>query len=972
MGISQANELNFDQLTIKDGLAHNSVLSLLEDQYGYIWIGTQNGLNKYDGVDFSLYKSQTDKTQADYFEGKHIVSLFEDKQRNLWVGTANNGVNVKWNDKDGFENISLDTLVGVASGAEITSINEDDNSNIWITTLGKGVLKYQPNLKKITQYTQKNSGLSNDYAFDMELVKGQVWIATAGRGLNVLQDDKFSLVFDDMPNSPAMDGFRKKLLLNGDLLYVASEGTGLYEINLQTEQSKHYSNDTEARQLSSHLVRDVLIDRNGNLLVATDGGGLNVIKKDGEIHKYTNSGDLDNSLNSNALLCLLKDSNETIWIGSFNGGVNLVLPNGKWFRHIKPLKKSKKPIVYPSVLAMVDTKEGLLIGTDGGGLNKLLTENYPQVFDEYKLDSNNKLFGKVIKSFFEDRQGNLWIGTYGTGLAKYNFKSKKLEQFVHDPNYPSGIGGNNIWGIAQLKNNDIWVATIGEGLSVLPYGTESFIRYKHDPNDSKSLIDDRVSCMLVDSKDNVWLGTKHAGLDRWDENLSEFIHHQYDEHDKHSLSNNEITCIFEDSQGEIWIGTEGGGLNKYLGDGKFKRLTTDDGLYSNDVLGIIEDDKGLLWFSDFSGISRYNPKRNSFKHFSINEGEFGTQFNPLSLMKSKDGLLYFGGIDGLYGVNPAQIKEDSVSSNLTFTSFSIFNEIARQGIKYNKKIALDKPIELEDHIYLDYTQNSFSIEFASLSPSINTSQEFNYRLEGFDKEWVNKLAAKGKVSYTNLDHGNYTFVVKNRLEEKRLAITIDAPFWRKTWFKIVLGWLFLISVVLLYAYSNQIKEERHKKELSEAESKILQLENKNLQVELESQNSKLLFSTAQMAHKNEILSAMKEELKSKQKDLGINLSSIVRGLDRELQSEDYWKEFNVYFNQVDGDFVNKIKAKHPGLTKNDVRLSALIRIGLSTNEIASILNISTRGVEKGRYRLKKRIGLESSENLIDYVVQFNS
>ncbi len=972
--VAQKKEIVFDHLTIKDGLAHNSVLSMVQDRYGYLWIGTQNGLNKYDGVDFSLFKTQNANPNSSLFKGKQIVSLFEDSIGNLWVGTANHGLNIKWNGTDYFENITLDSLINEQSTVEITSINEDHKGHIWICTSGHGVIRYHIETKQTTHLTNANSGLSNDYTFDMKMVLDKVYIATAGKGLNVLEGDTFKQRYTEIPNTPSMDGFRKKLLLDNQTLYVASEGSGLYSIHLKTEDIQHYSSDTKGARLSSHLVRDVIKDQHGSILIATDGGGLNVLDpKTNTVYHYDNSRYIDYSLNSNALLCLLKDKNESIWIGTFNGGVNLIQAKGNRIKYIKAAMDQHSTVDHSSVLALLETEMGLLMGTDGGGLNKLDTKSYPTTFQSYKLATNASmgLYGNVVKTLFNDAQNNLWIGTFGAGLARYNYQEKQLQQFVYDPNYSLGIGGNNIWGIAQRRNHDIWIATMGEGLSVLPYGQTIFSKFKHEASQPNSLIDDRVSCILVDKKDQVWIGTNNSGLDKWDEKINGFIHFQFDPNKPESISSNEITCLFEDSKGFVWIGTGGGGLNKCISEGKFERITEENGLYSNDVLGIIEDNDGFLWLSNYSGITRYNTQSKKSKHFPINKSAYGTQFNPMSITKNEEGVLFFGGINGAYSIDPQDVKNDSVSSNLLFTSFSIFNKEAKQGDVYKGKIALDKPIEEEDHIFLDYTQNSFSIAFASVNPSQDNTQEYEYQLEGFDKDWLPISTNKGKVNYTNLDAGQYSFLVKNSIEQKQISITIAAPFWRKTWFKIAMGWLFLITVVMLYAYSMQITEERHKKQISEAESKILQLENKNLQVELESQNSKLLFSTAQMAHKNEILSAMKKELKSKQKDSGINLSSIVRGLDRELQSEDYWKEFNVYFNQVDGDFVNKIKSKHASLTKNDIRLSALIRIGLSTNEIASILNISIRGVEKGKYRLKKRIGLEATENLLDYIVGFN-
>lgn len=965
---TQQEDFKFDHITIRDGLAHNSILSLLQDRFGYLWIGTQNGLNKFDGIDFKLYKSNTDSQNQSYFKGKHILSLFEDAEGNLWVGTENNGLNVKWNTTDVFANIPLDSLVRDIGTPDITAINQDSQGYLWICTNGQGVLKYHPRNQSIKQYSSVNGGLSNDSAFDMiEDKTGRIWIATAGRGLNVLEGKSFKSAFMSIPNNPSMDGYRKKLLLDEHVLYVSSEGTGLYEIDLETNFFKHYSTDTEGQKLSSYLVRDILLDEYGNILLATDGGGLNIIdKQTKEISQYSFASDDPNSLNSNALICLLKDETDHIWIGTYNGGVNKIRKSKNWFKHYKPTKEKSQGEVFPSVLGLVQTKEGsIFIGTDGGGLSKLNTSKH--TFNNYSSSLNG---GAVIKSLFEDKAQNLWIGTYGSGLIKYDPKTGNAENFLQDPLNDRSISENNIWAITQRKNGDLWVGTTGSGINVLANGNDDFASLRHDPSDKQSLIDNKITCLFSDSKDRVWIGTKSQGLDLWENGAIGFRHFQHLKSDSNSISNNEINSIFEDSKGNIWIATEGGGLNRFTEEGKFIHFKKKDGLLSNEIIGIIEDNYGMLWLANYEGLSRFNPVDNTSKHFIFDESEFGTQFNQVAVLNGNDGILYFGGISGVYSIDPTKIKEKEQPSNLIFTSFEIFNQEVKQGIEYNDIVCLREPIEQAKEIHLDFTQNSFALSFMSIDPAQNFPNENRYTLEGFDKEWVTSLAPKAHVNYTNLDPGEYRFISKNNQEEIKLDIIIGAPFWMKTWFKVLLGWLVFLGIIFINTYSNKVNEEKHRQELKEAESRILQLKNKNLEIELESQNSKLLFSTAQMAHKNEILTAMKEELQNKQKESGVNLGSIVRGLDRELQGEDYWKEFNMSFQQVDGNFVNQIMQKHPQLTKNDIRLSALIRIGLSTNEIASILNISIRGVEKGRYRLKKRLQLSQEENLINYIVHF--
>lgn len=476
--------------------------------------------------------------------------------------------------------------------------------------------------------------------------------------------------------------------------------------------------------------------------------------------------------------------------------------------------------------------------------------------------------------------------------------------------------------------------------------------------------------VFIDQGNKVWAGTVDNGLDIFDDETGHFIHYRYNSEDSLSLSSDEIRAIFQDSRGDIWIGTEGGGVNRWLGDGRFQRITTDHGLVANSAMGITEDIEGNIWVTSFDGVSLLAPEGKVIRSFHFHDGQKNNQFNQMAILTAEDGQLFFGGIHGLNAIRLEQVKENKLHPDIIFTDFRIFNTSISTGKLPDGRVILHQSIEDAEKVYLKHLDNSFSIDFAAIDFTEPLENQFLYKMEGFDGDWQTTSPGQHSVTYTNLDPGNYTFKVKQKSTEAQIKVYIKPPVWQRLWFKILmvilLAGLTILGVYLLI----KRREETLKQQMLEAKSEILQLRNDKLATEVNAKNSKLMFFAVQMAHKNEILTNIKNELQGKEGNQQVG--QLVRMLDRELESEDYWKEFNLYFNQVDQDFVKSILDKHPKLTQNDLRLCTLMRINLSTKEIASLLNVSTRAVEQSRYRLKKRLSLKNDDDLLTYISSFKS
>lgn len=968
----------FDHLTISEGLSHNTVHCLLQDQYGYIWIGTQNGLNQYDGYGFEVFRSNGEAPGRDGFIGKSITALFEDRAGNLWIGTSSQGINVRRKHQNRFENFQSDTAFTYIKGFEITSFYEDQAGYIWISTLNGGLIKYHPKSGTSQHFTSDNNHLFSNAVFDVvEDQQGTIWVATAGLGVNYLTEgDQFALVEGSPTGQGNLAGFRKTLFLDDDHLWLGTEGSGLYQIAIPSHEITHFPQTNDTNGLSSNTVRDIFKSTDGHLYLATDGGGLSVYgENSGVFTTYNYQVDDKTALNSNALFCFLEDRTGNLWIGTYNGGINIFKPHKTWFDFYSPAFGKGKELANKSILAIHQSDQGKIwVGTDGGGLNWFDQANHRFQLPAFNQSSQNpnSLAGNVIKTLFEDRQGRLWIGLFGVGMDVYDPSTQSILHTGEPNGAPASLTNTNVWSLAERKDGTLWIGTIGSGLHVYDPNTKHVTVHSFDPNRPEGLLEITIMTVFVDQGDQVWIGMADKGLSTWDDDKQSFIHYQHQIDDTASLSNDEVRSIFQDSQGNLWIGTEGGGLNRWLGDGQFERIDTEDGLIANSVMGITEDHEGMIWISTFEGISRFDPQHKTFRNFGFHEGHNANQFNQMAIVTAKDGQLLFGGINGLNAIRPAQIKDKVAQSPILFTDFKVFNTSVPIGHLEDGRTILSDPIEIADQVSLKYYDNSFSFSFATIDYTNPLENQFSYKMEGFDDQWQETSSGQHSVTYTNLDPGRYTFKVKNLEYLTQVAIFIEPPFWKTIWFRTLVTLLLIgLSLGGIY-FVIQRREAAHKRQILEANSEILRLKNEKLADEIAAKNSKLMFSSVQMAHKNEMLTTIKNEVTDLEVAHDAKYLGLMRMLDKELKSENYWKEFNLYFNQVDNNFGHSLREKHPGLTQNDMRICALIRINLTTKEIASLLNISSRAVEQSRYRLKKRLGLSKEESLSAYIINFKS
>ena len=931
---------------------------------GYIWIATQNGLNRYNGYECTLYGSSFNSND-DGLKGKSITSLYEDKQGNLWVGTAEQGISIKYFGKKEFVHLENKEPFLKIKGYAISKFTEDKLGNIWIATINGGLLKYNTQSQTSQNYTAENAGLLRNEVFDVVIDKqGAVWLVTAGEGIHVMKDDQhFELKGQNAEQ--AIGGYRKCLYYEHPNMWIGCDDVGLFRYNILTENIKQFNSGNASDNLSSNSIRTILQWDQDNLLIGTDGGGINILNtKTNDVQVYQSIPNDPTSINSNAILTTMKDNEDNLWIGTFNGGVNIFTRSKVWF---DILNKKNSAINNQSILSVVQKKDGnILIATDGAGLYELDKNDLSKIIKHYKHNDNetNSLNGDLAKTVMEAKDGKIWIGMYRYGMDVYDPKTNQYQHF--NPEIQNDVSNfSNIWSIIERLNEEVWIGTLGEGINITDSNLSPSKRLLSNPYDTLTLKSNVIMVLFEDKNETVWVGTAQNGLSKWSDLKETFTHYVHNPEDSLSISNNEIRAIYQDSKGKLWIGTEGGGINLWNGDNTFEKIKIEDGLLSNNIMGITEDNNGDLWVTSYRGISKINTQTLEIKNFDFHSAERNNQFNQMSILATANGRLYFGGINGLNSIIPNSLSNIvDQGQKPVLTSLKILDQEI-DNIQGRKTSNL--PIEKAEDIILNYYDKSITLEFTAFDFSHAEEKSYAYKLEGFDTEWQRTKKGENRLTYTNLDPGQYKLNVKYNNQERVINIDVKPPFWKTWWFQFCMILLALLLFTFSFRYYNEKQESAFQKELLIKEKEILSLKNKNLESDINDSNTKLLSSTAQMVRKNEFLIEIKSDLKQEVDNKTQQTRKLVNKIERELESEDYWTSFKYYFDKVDSGFVSSIIAKFPDLTQNDIKLCSLIRINLSTKEIASIMNISVRGVEKSRYRLKKRLNLSSEQSLTKFI-----
>ncbi len=826
---AQNFNFRFNRLNVTEGLSSSNIKSIIQDKKGFIWIGTANGLNRFDGYISKTYKHKPSNPTS--LPDNDIVEIFEDSDANLWIGTFG-GLCMYDKDKNNF--VRHEEVEKVKA----TNFFEDKNKALYCS-VGIHIYKYDRKNKIFKRFTSIATKQEVQTMFIDS--SGTFWAATPNHIFfvdkkGVLTEQKhlaFSNIIDIIQD-------------HSNKIWIAAEAK-LFIYDPATKRLDHYE--------KNHLFPNPIIvlkeDSKHRLWAGSVNDGVSVISENRkEVYKYRNETGNAESLSFNTITSIIEDRNRNIWLGTYGGGINLVIE--KNFETYRSNAFSLNSLSNDNIASLGEDNDGnIWIGTDGGGLNRFDPSSKTFQRFQAKPGTENSISANVVTSILKDKEGNLWLGYWEGGLDKYNPSTK---QFTHYKKIQQGGPGSllhqSVMYLYEDKQQNLWVQTL-DGLTRLNRKENTFEIFTNTAHDLTNYI---VS-MVDDHEGNLWLGT-WAGLNLLDRSTKKYTPFHHNDKNPHSLSNDKVYVVFEDSKNRLWIGT-GNGLNLFNKKSKtFSQVYEDDGLPSDIIYGILEDKKGNLWLSTGNGLCRYNPETKAIKIFYAQDGLQGNEYKQNAFLKLSSGEMVFGGTNGFSVFNPDKIEGNKTAPQIVFTDFQIFNNSITS---YADNSPLRQSITEAKEIILSYKQTVFTLEFAALNFVSSQHNQYAYFLEGFDKKW-NYVGTQRKVTYTNLDPGEYIFKVKASNNDGvwtpdyiSVKIIITPPFWKTWWFR---GLALLTIIGAAYSF--------YRYRLS-----LVVQQKKELEKQVEERTFQITEQAATLQDLNEELQAQSEELQTQAEELKI-------------------------------------------------------------------------------------------------------
>lgn len=824
------DQLRFQSITIEQGLSQNTITTILQDRKGFLWFGTQEGLNRYDGYSFTVYKR--DPFNLESLSDNFIKCMIEDRDGIFWIGTLG-GLNRFDPSTELVRRFPISEKTNGSLHRSILCIMEDFAASdrtgagtrvLWIGTEGGGLNKLVIHKGGFTVTTFRSDAddsrsLAHDAVWSVHRDRtGLLWVGTSGGYLHLMNEadgsfTRFSLNDDDNEGlTVGHQEIRKFYEDKSGRFWIATGGGGLHEVMTRPRASgdglriRHFHEATIGSEVEGMLA-DVLStmteDGKGNLWLGSAVGLVRVtFDADGKMSgkRFVHDALQPSSLSYNNVISLLFDASGILWAGTFGGGVNKWSPSQEKFGIYLHSFEEEPGVERQSARGIFEDAAGdLWVGGYTGlhhierktGKRKVYTARSGTRRVSKYLSNNN------VYSIIEDPSapGRLWIGLEYGGLMSMDIGSETFTSFRPEPGNPNSLSDDWVYALYAEPNGTLWIGTRYslDRLDQNRKGDYSFTRYRHEAKNPSSFNGNRVNAILKDRKGLIWVATQGGGVSTFDPDYPAkgFTHLRNNPLDKSTISSNNVKCLFEDSEGNLWLGTDGGGLNKYdPTSGSFTHFDESAGLPSDVVYGVLEDEANNLWFSSNRGLSKFQPRTGSIKNYDATDGLQSNEFNTGSYHKCRHGEMFFGGINGLNFFHPVNILDDPFVPPVYITEFRILNRVIEPGERKDGRILLTKYIIETPAVELLYSENVFSFGFAALSFSSPMKNKYMYKMEGFDQEWILTDATVRLVSYTNLDPGEYTFRVRGsnsdgvwNPKDVNLRITIVPPFWHTWWFR---------------------------------------------------------------------------------------------------------------------------------------------------------------------------------------------
>ncbi|TFW27354.1 response regulator, partial [Massilia horti] len=884
--------LRFDHLSVEDGLAQESVLSIAQDTDGFMWFGSQTGLSRFDGYRFTNFRNIVGDPRT--LGNNWVRVLLVDRKGRLWIGTDGGLDRYDVATQTFVHYPAIESTRRGNGNRHVHAIVEDGKDGLWLAT-ADGLQHFDIASGRFTMWHHDEldgSSLVDDQVNALALdATGRLWIGTSS-GLDSLGADRKRFVHYPLGGGARHAAVQALLIDGAGALWIGSmAGLERWQPDGKGGNARRRFGLEEAFQPAE--VTTLYEDADRQVWAGTRDEGLyRWHSRAGRFENFRHMSSDRRSIGDNQVSALYRDRVGTFWVGTWYAGVSRVDLGSGGFSRIVRKADAPDTLADNKVRAIADDGAGKLWFGSNSGLNHFDPDT--GVTRVYRHDPNNpnSLIDLPANAIVRDRAGVLWIGSR-TGITRFDVKSGR---FSRQQLVPGDADGNFVRGMLATRDGAIWIATRG-GLHRLDPITRQIRTWRHDPSKASSLSDNVVRPILEDRHGRLWIGTFN-GLDLLDRTTGRFRHFRHDAADPSSLSHDEVHYLLEDRHGALWVGTAVGLNRMVLGrDGavSFVRYTSKDGLVDDAVAAMLQDLDGRIWISTTTGLSCFDPAAGSWRSFNASDGTTEGAYFDASALRAPDGTLYFGGFNGVTAFNPRAVRDNLVAPRAVITGFQVFNQPVALKDAHGNAV----PIEHARRITLSSSDSVFSLEYSALHFAAPQYNRFEYKLEGFDRDWVSTDASKRFATYTNLDPGDYVFKVRAANKDNiwsdepvALAITIEPPYWKTWWFRSLV--VLVVAGGSWGAVKARVSGLRRQKERLEREvsARIEEIKLQNWLLErqtqeLREQQRQVRENTDELAQANRALQENEERLqlaKDRAEDAARQKSEFLANMSHEMRT----------------------------------------------------------------------------------------
>ncbi len=839
------DEIAFKRIYRKEGLKQSTILSMLQDRQGFLWLGTQDGVIRYDGYDFVPFPPSS-KSVGGGNKGK-VYAIIEDGDGNLWLGTE--GGLVKYDRvREVFTHSQKIPGFPDSIGNEKTyALLVDNSGTLWVGSDG-GLLRINPEGRKYFLYEHHENQRSGIPKGTVNAIckgpDGNLWLGMENEGL--VKFDPLKETFMQYEVDP--DPSRRDCLNDSTVraithdsagyIWVGTKRGGLNRLDPKKGIFTHYLNDSNDKtSLSDNLVRSVFCDKEGVLWVGTENG-LNVFDRGTETFtRFFSTSDKPETISHDFIWSIYEDRGGIMWFGTHGGGLNKFSRDQKRFTHYKQVKGDPNSLNDNAVFEFWEGKGNILWLGTYKGLNRFDRKKGTFSHYRHKPGDPKSLSDDYVWTIAGDGKGNLWLGTRD-GLNRFDPETETFTVFrLNSRNKALGISNRQVIKIIFDRKGFLWVGT-GDGLNKMDPRTLTFTHYFSRGEGPKSLSDNVINYILEDRWGILWVCTLEGGLNRFNRDTETFDKFKHIPGEPNSLSHNNVNSIFEDTNSQLWVSTYGGGLNLFNRDTEtFKHYRRSDGLPSENVWGMLEDNYGILWFSTDNGLATFDPQSETFKYFTTQDGLQDMEFNGLSFYKARTGEMFFGGVNGFNSFFPNRIKNNQYVTPVVLTDLQIFDKEVEIGKEYHGRVVLTQTISETKEITLSYRHTVFALRFAALHFEEPERNRYSYMLEELDGDWIVPKDRRS-APYAHVPPGEYTLRVKGagkngiwNKEGVALKITITTPYWKTWWFLSAVFLLIVAGIVTVHRMRVRFFRNQEKRLLQLVKERTHELEESNKRLE---------------------------------------------------------------------------------------------------------------------------------------------